>query len=243
LVIGGEFAMTRFENPMTFVRSIKGAPASILWAFLFCRRSMTADELERWTGYADDNITKGIKVLIDTGWLVARGKRGPWCLADGRQLPLMEGLSLLDESEKIGLTGVNVVVDDLSLNSPTITTTTTTRDESDFFGLILETRTATELAALKVALDEFRIIGTKRAKLIECEWVDAAYVRASVKFAQDERCWDNPVGMAITRMLEHVEISAEHAKDCRCSECIKNKTDDFFRHKYVSGKYSDYIEH
>jgi hypothetical protein len=79
----------QFENPMTFVRALKGAPASVLWAFVFTRRVMTAKELQKWTGYKDDNITLATALLVDLGWLVARSTRGPWCLADGRQLPLM----------------------------------------------------------------------------------------------------------------------------------------------------------
>ena len=85
--------MTALENPMTFVRSIKGAPASVLWALLFTRRAMTAHELERWTGYANENITQATRLLVDLGWATARGVRGPWCLAPGRQFPLMESPS------------------------------------------------------------------------------------------------------------------------------------------------------
>lgn len=78
-----------FENPITFVRSMKGAPASVLWAFLINRRVMTALELQEWTGYKGDNITVAVRLLINLGWLSARSPRGPWCLVEGRQLPLM----------------------------------------------------------------------------------------------------------------------------------------------------------
>ncbi len=81
--------MNTLENPLTFIRSIKGAPASVLWALLFTRRAMTNQELQRWTGYASDAITAATHVLVDLGWLTAQSNYGPWSLAPGRQLPLM----------------------------------------------------------------------------------------------------------------------------------------------------------
>jgi hypothetical protein len=79
-----------FENPMTFVRSIKGAPASVLFALLFTRHPMTNQELQRWTGYSDDTLTAAIQLLVDLGWIVALHARGPWAMDDRRQLPLMQ---------------------------------------------------------------------------------------------------------------------------------------------------------
>ncbi len=92
----------KFENPMTFIRAIKGAPSSILWALIFTKSAMTGKELASWTGYGDDNITNGLHLLTELGWVVAHSSRGPWSLAEGRQLPLMP-FSMFDESEKIGL--------------------------------------------------------------------------------------------------------------------------------------------
>ncbi len=108
-------------------------------------------------------------------------------------------------------------------------------------------RTSDKEAALKVVLDEYGIVGRKRQQLISCEWVDADYVRAHVEYARGELShWDNPVGMAITRMLEKVPsssaiqgnkqskrgdplicetchqtpcICSEHDDDCMCAYC------------------------
>lgn len=84
-----------FENPVTFVRSLKGAPASVLWAFFFTRQTMTALELQEWTGYKGDNLTVALRLLVNLGWLAARSSRGPWCLVEGRQLPLMSDSDLI----------------------------------------------------------------------------------------------------------------------------------------------------
>jgi hypothetical protein len=81
-----------FENPLTFVRSLKGAPASVFLALLFARHPMTNRELQRWTGYSEQSISQAAHLLVDLGWLSALGPRGPWTLGDGRQLPLMASL-------------------------------------------------------------------------------------------------------------------------------------------------------
>ncbi len=81
-----------FENPLTFIRSLKGAPASIFLALLFARRPITNRELQRWTGYGEESIAQATHLLADLGWLSALGPRGPWTLSAGRQLPLMESL-------------------------------------------------------------------------------------------------------------------------------------------------------
>lgn len=79
-----------FENPMTFVRSLKGAPASVMLALLFARHPMANRELQRWTGYSDSAIAQAARLLTDLGWISALGPRGPWALPSGRQLPLMQ---------------------------------------------------------------------------------------------------------------------------------------------------------
>lgn len=99
----------QLENSLTFVRAIKGAPSSILWAFFFTRRAMTALELQQWTGYKGDNITEAVRLLVDLGWLSARSARGPWCLVEGRQLPLMT------ESDLIGLSSTTTTTNSKQL--------------------------------------------------------------------------------------------------------------------------------
>ena len=79
-----------FENPLIFVRSMKGAPASVLLALLLARRPMTNRELQRWTGYSEESVSMATGLLVDIGWISALGPRGPWTLGGGRQVPLMQ---------------------------------------------------------------------------------------------------------------------------------------------------------
>lgn len=258
----------KLENPLTFVRSLKGAPASILWAFFFTRRVMTALELQEWTGYQGDALTGALRLLVSLGWLTARSSRGPWCLVDGRQFPLMAGdLLIPDESVLNGFAPSVVVVDESKTNLPTITTITTTRasnpEKTDSGFVEHSSRNLDEHLALVGALNEHKIIGKKRRQLMECEWVTAEYVRGHVTYAQDERIWDQPVGMAITRMLEQVPVPmaepeattpkanwweqrcedcgevncvCPHAEDCECIACKRKFPERFCRATYDAGR-------
>ena len=86
--------MSTLQIPLAFLRSIKGAPASVLLALLFNRRPMTNQELQRWTGYSDQSVTQATRLLMDLGWVIAHGPRGPWSLNARRQWPLMHAPDL-----------------------------------------------------------------------------------------------------------------------------------------------------
>lgn len=180
----------QLENPLTFVRSLKGAPASILWAYFFARKAMTALELQEWTGYKGDNITEAVRFLVSAGWLVARSPRGPWCLADGRQFPLMA------ESDLIGV-------------SPT---TTTTIEERKLISdsLVVAAATNPIKSELQVLLEEYGIpveenlkacklfgIGEPmRTQLAQMKHVTPEFIEAHVRSLVD----GETLGLAIVRI-------------------------------------------
>lgn len=155
----------QFENPTTFVRAIKGAPASILWAFFFTRRVMTALELQEWTGYKGDNITVAVRLLVNLGWLSARSPRGPWCLCEGRQLPLMN-----DESDLIGFIPPSSSSSSSKLNVPSNLEEQEEQDDSDLIGVV-------------AALDAAGIREPKRSMLAKLPHVTVEMINAHV-----ERC-------------------------------------------------------
>jgi len=105
-------------------------------------------------------------------------------------------------------------------------------------------RTPTELEALKAALKAHTIVGKKHDELVACEWVSVEYVHASVDFAKAEGRGEYAIGIAITRMLAHVDQPARrengHIENCRCAKC---QLDDFFGQgdRYTSGPYAEFI--
>lgn len=249
-----------FENPLTFVRSLKGAPASILLAFVFSRRAMTALELQEWTGYKGDNITVAVRLLINLGWLIARSPRGPWCLAEGRQFPLIS-----DESDLIGFVSSVVAAAESNEKVSTITATTTTTDRSTPIKSDSQSEEDEKTFAFKENIATFRelkIVGRRPQKVAALEWVTPDYIRAHVAAARDKPGIDNPEGFALTRMedqapmpekeltsrhaettkytggafaelLEHNEYDDDHPEDCRCLDCKRAHPERFCQFRVV----------
>lgn len=215
----------QFENQMTFVRALKGAPASVLWAFVITQRMMTALELQQWTGYKGDNLTVALRLLVDLGWVVARSSRGPWGLAEGRQLPLMPGIDQLrgpvpPDSDLIGFRGGVVNDVDISFSSPTNTTTTLTASrKTPIKSDSLDEGDRAKLAALDAA----GIRGKKARELIRLEWVTVQYINAHAAAIAGED-WDNPQGMMIYRIEGNepvIELRKNgHKTSCRCFRCL-----------------------
>lgn len=196
----------QLENAITFVRSIKGAPASILWAFLFTRRTMTALELQEWTGYKGDNITVAVRLLVNLGWLTARSPRGPWCLADGRQMPLMNV-----ESDLIGVRSSSS-----EIFSPVTSYLPLEEDEGD----------ESDLIGVVAALDAAGIREPKRSALKKLPHVTPEFIRAHVEQAKREGL---PIGTAIHRIEFNWDVDLTiikrnknpngHDHSCHCSVC------------------------
>ncbi len=85
---------------MTLLKSIKGAPASILWALAFHGKPMGRNHLVFATGYQRDTVTKGLQNLKALGLIEYGGRSQGWnltSLIDQYELP---GLFLGDSSEK-----------------------------------------------------------------------------------------------------------------------------------------------
>jgi hypothetical protein len=79
---------TLAHNEMLFVQSIKGATASVLFALGYTRRPMSHEELMIWTHCGHTQVTIALHSLVEIGWVWERTARGPWILAEGRQLPV-----------------------------------------------------------------------------------------------------------------------------------------------------------
>lgn len=215
--------MGQFENTMTFVRSLKGAPASVLWALVFHRQMMTALELAQWTGYKGDNITVAVRLLVDLGWVTARSARGPWGLVAGRQLPLMEVFNALEGPDS-DLIGVRNSESDLIGFGTRISSSSSSKykpltyleeqeeegDDSDLIGVVYK------------ALDAAGIREPKRSKLARLKHVTPELIEAHVRQAKEEHM---PLGTAIYRIEFDwaVDPRFEHeivkASSFNCSKC------------------------
>lgn len=79
--------MSDFEH-VTFIRSMRGAPAAILLALLFTGRSITNKELQLITGYTDKPVASALGVLQVLGFAQNNGRYSGWSFPLSAQLPL-----------------------------------------------------------------------------------------------------------------------------------------------------------
>lgn len=116
--------MQKVEFDFTKVRGLKGAPLSCLIVMAMVGQPVTAEFLERHTGYTDKPVNTALLLLQDLG-LITRNERYAWRIAiNVSQLPLM---ILPDENEP------DIAQDSAEFDqqSPNIEITDTTRNNSE----------------------------------------------------------------------------------------------------------------
>jgi hypothetical protein len=83
----------QIQNPMMFVRSIKGAPSSVLWVLVLVRQALTVNQLCAYTGFKPDavrdavNVLKGYELVVENkrahGEAIYSIGKGYQCLLPG----------------------------------------------------------------------------------------------------------------------------------------------------------------
>lgn len=100
--------MNTWPEQVRFIRSLKGAAASILWVLMLSGRTCTSKELELATNYSDKPVSDGLALLETEGIVQYNGKFNGWSLGPGfYQLPLpfrqlVNGVALLDAGANDG---------------------------------------------------------------------------------------------------------------------------------------------
>ena len=116
--------MEKIEFDFTKVRGLKGAPLSCLIVMAMVGQPVTAEFLERHTGYTDKPINAALLLLQDIG-MITRNERYAWRIAiNVSQLPLM---ILPDENEP----HIQPQPVDFDQQEPNNEITDTTRNYSD----------------------------------------------------------------------------------------------------------------
>jgi hypothetical protein len=119
------------ENPISTVRMLKGAPASVLLALLFVRQPVGESWLVSVTGYSSIPIRRALTFMAEAGLVKRDGRYSAWSVSEGAtQLPLMfDGLP-----DAVGEGGKPSSERALIINAPTPATATTTMEGSDGYG-------------------------------------------------------------------------------------------------------------
>ncbi len=213
----------------TFLQSLRGNQPMIILAFLLVRSALRIEQLENITGLHNDTVRSAIKGLASKGLLfkqVGEHGRTTWLPAGdtffGR---------FFDQSPKTSDSGALIVVNVESEESEKLKATTLTNraqspKTSDSGETILSIKTIikdeNDIAACLAALTAASIHG-KKAKEIAEDWhIMVNDIQAHLAWVKSEP-WDNPHGMAIYRLLNHVTPPPlqenGHIVDCKCHEC------------------------
>lgn len=80
------------ETPQLTLRSLKGAPLSVLLALRLAEAPLPQKALTLWTGYSDKTVAAALDLLVNMGLAVARGRGQGWSLAPAA-VPLLQALA------------------------------------------------------------------------------------------------------------------------------------------------------
>ena len=76
-------------NPLTVLRSLKGAPLSCLMALMFATQPVGKEWLSRVTGYSDKPVASALDYLLEMGFVTTAGRYESWQIKQNVfQLPL-----------------------------------------------------------------------------------------------------------------------------------------------------------
>jgi len=228
---------SQFENPLSLLRQLKGAPISVLLACYWVRQAVSHHWLAEQTGYSDYAVTRALAYLTEQNFL-ARVTGGWMITVDAIQLPLMAVLPTGEDFDSLGskiafsaIFDPDVVVNDESEESQKNKSTSLTnraknRVKRDFQNKIVSVQTIVkdpdETKACLAALRAAGIHGQKAEKIAQDHHITVEDIHAHALGVQNE-LWDNPQGMMIYRLLNHVpppEMQENgHVVGCRCEEC------------------------
>jgi hypothetical protein len=89
-------------NPLTAIRSLKGAPLSCLVAMMFANQPVGKEWLARVTGYSDKPVASALDYLLEMGFVINGSRSQAWELhPDIKQLPMENPTLFLEPSRNI----------------------------------------------------------------------------------------------------------------------------------------------
>jgi len=185
------------NQKVEFLRTVKGAPLSILVAFILIQEPLGHDYLVRATGWSKDNVTNGLRVLNDLGYIEPLpGQRYcGWVLTDRiHQMSLFDSTPIISDS-RTTTTYLNKVRELKSSNSPV---------ECENLGL--------EALEIVKVLTEAGVRGKKVLQLANLPHISLEYVTNHLEFGRKRK---DDLALIIYRMQEGDPMPKIHNPDER----------------------------
>lgn len=211
-----------------FLQSLRGNQALVALAYFVIRQAMTIEDIEAATGLHNDTVRSAVKGLAAKGLLhkqVGEHGRQVWIpVAD----TFFHELSLQNpKTSDSALVVVNVESEESrNLYSTSLTNRRQNPRTSDSGGKVLSVKTIVkaeeDIAECMRLLNDAGIFGGKADEIAEDWHITAEMISKHLIWAKSED-WDNPNGMAIYRLINHVvppELNANgHSIECKCNSC------------------------
>lgn len=212
-----------------FLQSLRGNQALVILAFLTLQRGLTLEDIEGATNLHNDTVRKSLQGLAAKGLLcMQRGEHG-------RQTWLPVGNTffarLFEQNPKIsdsGLVVVNVESEESQFLYSTSLTAKAQNPKISDSGAEPEywqhlPKPIEEIRQCLALLRSYGVVGKKANQIAEDHHITAEMIRAHAAWVKSEK-WDNPNGMMIYRLINHLdapEVNANgHVAECRCKECL-----------------------
>jgi hypothetical protein len=237
--------MIQNQQIASVLQGLRGAQPAIVLLYLALRSALSLAEIEVYTGLSNDSISSAVRGLVGKGWLVEQtGQHGK-----KYYLPISETFDRAFLGESLFLPGQNpvfpdsavVVVDESIVESiplplqqqqqqqgrqnPVFPDSGRKKPDTALWSATYQ-KSEAEVEECRKVLDECGIHGRKAARLACLDWVNPEYIRGHVAAVLGEGvAWDNPLGMAITRMEEKYPLEAlrenGHSMACTCTQCTR----------------------
>jgi hypothetical protein len=107
-------------NPLTALRSLKGAPLSCLVALIFANQPVGKEWLARVTGYSDKPVSSAMDYLLEMGFVINGGRTEAWAIHhEFRQLSMGNPELFLNSSRNYSdseATTTALIVDSINMH-------------------------------------------------------------------------------------------------------------------------------
>jgi hypothetical protein len=234
---------TPFENPIALVRTLKGAPLSVLFALFFANQPVGEKWLVEVTGYSVITVRRGLEYLAEIRLVQRNGRYSAWILSgQARQLVLTPNLLQdppLSNPEPGALApphqpGLEPARRGLNFNPPP-TTATATIEETDKSSSSSSKESNQRLNFNPRVLETLHAAGIGEptaSRLAALPHITNEYAQAHIKKAKEDKI---ATGLLIHRMkyhdpqpetLDHTHLLMQswgicprcHRSPCNCAE-------------------------